>query len=128
VLRALEILDRSGPATARGVEYLLRVQNADGGWGGAEAVASSLEETAMAVSALAPWAETPATRQPLLRGVRYLMTGLAGASDRPSPIGLYFARLWYSEQLYPLIWTLEALGRVARACEKKPLPIAGGQT
>ena len=116
VLRALEMLDRSGPATARGVEYLLRAQNADGGWGGAVAVASSLEETAMAVAALAPWAETTANRQAILRGVRYLMAGVAGMSDHPSPIGLYFAHLWYSEHLYPLIWTLDALGRVPRAC------------
>ena len=26
----------------------------------------------------------------------------------PSPIGLYFASLWYSEKLYPLIWAVEA--------------------
>jgi squalene-hopene/tetraprenyl-beta-curcumene cyclase len=115
VLRALEILDRGGPPAARGVQYLLRAQNADGGWGGAESVPSSLEETALAVAALAPWAEEPATRPALVRGVRHLVAGLAGVSDHPSPIGLYFARLWYSEQLYPLIWSLEALGRVVRA-------------
>jgi squalene-hopene/tetraprenyl-beta-curcumene cyclase len=115
VVRALEILDRGGPPAARGVQYLLRAQNADGGWGGAESVPSSLEETALAVAALAPWAEEHATRPALVRGVRHLVAGLAGISGHPSPIGLYFARLWYSEQLYPLIWSLEALGRV-RAC------------
>jgi len=115
VVRALEILDRGGPPAARGVQYLLRAQNADGGWGGAESVPSSLEETALAVAALAPWAEEHATRPALVRGVRHLVAGLAGVSGHPSPIGLYFARLWYSEQLYPLIWSLEALGRV-RAC------------
>jgi hypothetical protein len=26
---------------------------------------------------------------------------------------LYFARLWYSEQLYPLLFTLDAIGGVA---------------
>ncbi len=118
VLRALEILDRNGPAAARGVEYLLRAQNADGGWGGAQAVPSSLEEAAMAVAALVPWAKTPATHEALFRGVRYLISGVACISDHPSPIGLYFARLWYSEALYPLIWTLDALGRVVRVCEK----------
>jgi squalene-hopene/tetraprenyl-beta-curcumene cyclase len=128
VLRALEIFDRDGPPTARGVQYLLRAQNADGGWGGAEAVASSVEETAMAVSALAAWTQEPATRPALDRGVRYLLAGLAGIGDHPSPIGLYFARLWYSEQLYPLIWTFEALGRVARACQSDPLPITDDQT
>jgi len=27
------------------------------------------------------------------------------------PIGLYFASLWYSEKLYPVVWTVEALAR-----------------
>jgi squalene-hopene/tetraprenyl-beta-curcumene cyclase len=30
-----------------------------------------------------------------------------------APIGLYFARLWYFEKLYPLIFATSALGRVA---------------
>jgi squalene-hopene/tetraprenyl-beta-curcumene cyclase len=29
------------------------------------------------------------------------------------PIGFYFAKLWYFERLYPLIWTTGALGKVA---------------
>ena len=33
---------------------------------------------------------------------------------RPTPIGLYFANLWYSEKLYPIIWTVEALGEVCQ--------------
>jgi hypothetical protein len=36
----------------------------------------------------------------------------------PSPIGLYFARLWYSEEAYPVIWTVEALGRAWRNEER----------
>jgi squalene-hopene/tetraprenyl-beta-curcumene cyclase len=47
--------------------------------------------------------------------VRRGLAWLARATDdgrqfRPSPIGLYFARLWYSEELYPLVFT-------AAACE-----------
>ena len=113
VLRALETLDRGGASAARGVEYLLRAQNVDGGWGGAEAVASSAEETAMAVAALAGWTETPATRPALVRGVGYLRAAVTGTSGPAAAIGLYFAHLWYSEDLYPQIWTLEALGRAA---------------
>jgi squalene-hopene/tetraprenyl-beta-curcumene cyclase len=26
-----------------------------------------------------------------------------------APIGLYFARLWYHERLYPVVWALGAL-------------------
>ncbi len=114
VLRALEVLDRDGASAARGVEYLFRSQNVDGGWGGAEGVASSVEETALAVAALAPWAQTPTAHAAFIRGVDYLLSGVARPPDRPAPIGLYFAHLWYSEQLYPLVWTLDALGRAAR--------------
>ena len=115
MLRALEVLERNGIAAARGVEYLLRSQNADGGWGGAKDVASSLEETALAVAALAPWAKTLVNREPFHRGVQYLVTESARLPQRPVPIGLYFAHLWYSELLYPLVWTLDALGRSARS-------------
>jgi squalene-hopene/tetraprenyl-beta-curcumene cyclase len=111
VLRALEILDHDGPQAARGVEYLLRSQNADGGWGGATAVASSIEETALAVAALTGWSRRLSIRTASLRGAEYLMRGITRWADQPVPIGLYFAHLWYSEQLYPLIWTLDALGR-----------------
>src|SRR5262249_58638605 len=43
----------------RGVAWLLSAQNADGGWGGAAGVPSSVEETALAVEVLldAPGAE-----------------------------------------------------------------------
>ena len=37
-----------------------------------------------------------------------------GEWKRPSPLGFYFARLWYYERLYPLIFTVGALGRASR--------------
>lgn len=111
VLRALEGLDRDGSQAARGVDFLLESQNSDGGWGGAKAVASSVEETAVAVAALAPWTSKPAVRQAVERAVEYLMKHSPQPTDHASPIGLYFAHLWYSERLYPLIWCIDALGR-----------------
>ena len=50
------------------------------------------------------------------RGVAWLIehTG-RGRSFEPAPIGFYFAKLWYWEQLYPLIWTVGALEQVAAA-------------
>jgi squalene-hopene/tetraprenyl-beta-curcumene cyclase len=112
VLRALEIVDPRGPLAAGGAKYLLGSQNADGGWGGAKDVPSSQEETALAVAALAPWAERPAASAALFRGVEYLIRRSRHGVDGTAPIGLYFSHLWYSETLYPLIWTIEALGRV----------------
>jgi squalene-hopene/tetraprenyl-beta-curcumene cyclase len=114
VLRALELADGSGLAAARGVEYLCNVQNADGGWGGAAGIASSLEETALAVAAIAPWSHLPRPRESFLRGLNFLMERVDQIREsrvEPVAVGLYFSRLWYSETLYPLIWTIEAVGR-----------------
>jgi squalene-hopene/tetraprenyl-beta-curcumene cyclase len=114
VLRALEILDSSGARATAGVEYLCGVQNADGGWGGARGIASSVEETALAVAALAGWPQRPAAGNSLSQGLQYLVANVRQTCDRPAAVGLYFSRLWYSERLYPLIWTIEALGRATR--------------
>ena len=35
-----------------------------------------------------------------------------GTHFPPSPIGFYFANLWYFEKLYPLVFTVAALERV----------------
>jgi len=35
-----------------------------------------------------------------------------GTRFPPSPIGFYFANLWYYEKLYPIIFTVAALERV----------------
>jgi squalene-hopene/tetraprenyl-beta-curcumene cyclase len=31
------------------------------------------------------------------------------------PIGFYFAKLWYYEKMYPLIFTVSAIGRALNA-------------
>ena len=38
-----------------------------------------------------------------------------GAWRVPSPIGFYFAKLWYFEKLYPMIATVGALTRLVNA-------------
>jgi squalene-hopene/tetraprenyl-beta-curcumene cyclase len=125
VLRALEILAPDSQQAAKGVEYLLRSQNADGGWGGATGVASSIEETGLAVAALTGWSQTPTVHGASVRGVEYLLQSHADRSTEPVPIGLYFARLWYSERLYPLIWSLDAIGRFIRIAHIPPAAPAG---
>src|SRR5207244_77847 len=53
VLAAYRDLDMmSSEPARRGVAWLLAAQNADGGWGGAANVPSSVEETALAVEVL----------------------------------------------------------------------------
>lgn len=90
-----------------GVAFLLAAQRQDGGWGGEKDMPASIEETAVAVNALALQgrANLPAVE----RGAAWLQQETrGGAHFPPSPIGLYFARLWYHEQLYPVVWTLQA--------------------
>ncbi len=100
---------QTGELFHRGAEYLATAQNDDGGWGGAHGIASTTEETALAVEALAGTAEVAATD----RGAAFLVARVASGTWRePAPIGFYFAKLWYYERLYPLIWTVAALGRV----------------
>lgn len=99
------------------VRWMLRVQRAEGGWGGGKLGPDSIEETALGVLALARYMacgrgikQREALCKALARGVeRLLVLTEHGTKFSPSPIGLYFARLWYSERLYPVIWTVAAL-------------------
>jgi squalene-hopene/tetraprenyl-beta-curcumene cyclase len=101
---------KDSPQCQRGVSYLLSVQNPDGGWGGAKGCPSSVEETALAVEVLLDLAPGDAVQ----RGVAWLVEAVeSGRFREPSPIGFYFAKLWYFEKLYPLISTVAALGRAS---------------
>ena len=99
----------AGEMISRGAAWLASAQNGDGGWGGAPGTPSSIEETALAVDALGKVRHEGAD---LARGVAWLAARTdGGRSFPPAPIGLYFARLWYSEDLYPVIFTVSALNR-----------------
>ncbi len=106
--RDLGRLDDEAPR--RGLRWLGACQNADGGWGGGPEV-SSVEETGLAVEALLT-AEGGAAPQPAAaKGLNWLIEAVrSGEHRRASPIGFYFARLWYYERSYPLIFTVAALG------------------
>ena len=114
VLLAWAELDRDAEEALLWLQFLAAAQNDDGGWGGAAGVPSTVEETALAISALSHWPQECHTA--LQRGLDYLLQRIEnGDWTRPAPLGLYFASLWYSEELYPIIWTVEALGRVLSA-------------
>jgi squalene-hopene/tetraprenyl-beta-curcumene cyclase len=104
---------RDSSECRRGVDYLLSVQNADGGWGGDKDCPSSVEETALAVEVLVDLASRERERpEAVRRGVAWLVEAVeSGRFREPSPIGFYFAKLWYFEKLYPIIFTVAALGR-----------------
>jgi squalene-hopene/tetraprenyl-beta-curcumene cyclase len=99
-----------------GTIYLIRTQKSDGSWGGDAGAPASIEETAVATHALALQAD-PHARTAARRGADWLIQATREGTEFPaSPIGLYFARLWYHEKLYPIVFTLQAL-RAVRALD-----------
>lgn len=99
----------------RGIAALCALQNGDGGWGGATGTPSSVEESSLALESLASFAHESAVRSAVSRGVDWLLNQVeSGTWKNPSPIGLYFAKLWYFEKLYPVIFSVAALGSAKR--------------
>ena len=102
-------------ALGKGLNYLVGAQNSDGGWSGFPGGASSIEETSLALECLCLDARKkiklePAVDAAIQAGTRWLLAELeAGRGKDPSPIGFYFAKLWYFEKLYPLIFSVGAL-------------------
>lgn len=98
---------------------------------------SSVEETALAVEALladpkavflfrqspepadqSPDAESARLRSAVERGLAWLVRAIYEDRHRqPEPIGLYFARLWYYEKMYPTIYAVSALGEAVARLE-----------
>ncbi len=113
----------------KGIAWLAQNQNLDGGWGAGRGSPSSIEETALALEILLPArsasdgiGEPPRSREGLVaevnKGIAWLVERIeAGGLSHPSPIGFYFAKLWYYEKLYPIIFSVAALGR-ARKCNR----------
>ena len=112
----------------RGFNWLVAHQDREGGWGG-EAVAqtarpsavSSTEETALAVEALLASGSDSATQPAIRKGLTWLVQAVeSGRYREAAPIGLYFARLWYYERLYPRCFTASALGQSIRRWPERP--------
>lgn len=109
-------------ATAwRGLNYLARNQNPDGGWGGGPTenyggeIRSSVEETALALEAILPACDDERLQTAASEGLDWLVSAVEENRHRDcSPIGFYFAKLWYYERLYPLIFTVSTLGHARR--------------
>jgi squalene-hopene/tetraprenyl-beta-curcumene cyclase len=134
VLLALEELEpKTFPALDtmlfRGGRFLAHTQREDGGWSAGSRGTSSIEETALAVEALAGLLSkggapehVKAVRQQVVKGANWLMGKVeSGEWLNASPIGFYFARLWYCEKTYPQIFTVAALSRVEGALNSKSL-------
>lgn len=92
----------------RGCQYLVSVQNQDGSWGGAKDISGSIEETALSVTALTP----NGFQKECALGLNWLADKNKSDGIVASPIGLYFASLWYDEELYPLTAYVECLSLI----------------
>lgn len=124
--------------------WLVEAQQADGSWTGGDRnslqnayrdvdpyTIGSVEETALAIEALADLlkvnreSESPIfadrtvefqIRQAIMRGVAWLGKKTKNGTEfPPSPIGFYFAKLWYYEKHYPICYSVAALERVSKA-------------
>jgi len=103
----------------RGADWLIAAQAADGGMGGGQGLPASIEETAVAVEALARVAARSTNaalrdraQAAVAAGCRWLIDHTDGGRTFPAaPIGLYFAKLWYDEAIYPVAFTVAALER-----------------
>ena len=94
------------------LRFLISCQNADGGWGGNSGVTSKVTLTAKAIGALAQF--RPETDDAIRRAVDYLYAQYqSGRLYRREPIGLYFSRLWYSEDLYSYTYLVTALRKLS---------------
>ncbi len=93
------------------IDFILCTQNADGGWGGNKGVKSKVTYTSRALAALAHFPGQYDTEKQ--RGWDYLYQRFkAGTLYDREPIGLYFSRLWYSEELYNILFLLNAIKRM----------------
>ena len=114
-------LPGGGLRVTRAKNALLEMQREDGSWSGYKGGEPSIEETAAALEALAEVREEDKETHAKLEKARDL--GLLWLVEQvenndwktPSPIGFYFAKLWYFEKLYPMIATVGALTRSTNA-------------
>jgi squalene-hopene/tetraprenyl-beta-curcumene cyclase len=107
-------------ALMRGANWLLQAQQGNGAWSGSESGPVSIEESALALTALARalphlHEQRSSAAAAISRGSDWLISRVeSGEWKQPSPIGFYFARLWYYERLYPMIFTVGALAALSR--------------
>lgn len=140
------------PPVSRGLQALLDLQDDAGGWGGGPGRTRSLppdigqdrqtascQETSLACETLAACPPELRSRPDISGALSRGLGWLAAACEREEhhetwPIGFYFAKLWYYEALYPLIFAVSAMETVVRSnpangqdLPADSNPVTGGQ-
>ncbi|RXQ89882.1 squalene--hopene cyclase [Ancylomarina salipaludis] len=112
VLYGLAELQKSGyeglnTMIEKAVRFLSMTQHHHGGWGGDKDLPPSIEETSLALRAMAACGKESLAH----RAAECLMQIIPENLDeiKATPIGLYFASLWYYEDMYPLVFACSAL-------------------
>ena len=73
---------------------------------------SSVEESTLALEALLADISSIHSQQPVTKGLAWIIDRVEKDRFREnSVVGFYFAKLWYHEKLYPLTFTVSALGK-----------------
>lgn len=113
--------DKAASAGIKAVKWLVESQHKDGSWGGFPGCKPSIEETAWGVEALSRVYSLPICgsdyrekiANSIFNGTAWIIERVFdGEWKKPSPIGFYFARLWYFEELYPQVFSVSALNSV----------------
>ena len=135
VLLALRDLGYANTAPAKqAVAWLASVQQADGGWGGGPLArekglpqqSSTVEETAVALEGLLTRGQDKSLQVTIEQGLAWLADAVERERHRESsPIGFYFAKLWYHERLYPYIYAVSALGTALAHRHASAVPTSG---
>lgn len=113
----------NAPEYQHGIKWLLANQNTDGSWSGSRGLPPSVEETSLALDIVLSEDHNSEAAQ---RGLQWLLNQIeSGTVHQQSPIGFYFAKLWYSERLYPLCFATQAMRRAveclkSRSCLNQP--------
>ena len=118
ILLALALFPEAKNSAEKGLKFILKNQNNDGGWGSSKGIKSSLEETGLALDALSVFYDNKKEDEVFQKAIKNALTYLdkeivQNNNLAPSPIGFYFAKLWYYEKLYPLTFITPGLERLS---------------